>query len=76
MGLYKGQNIIAGSYMLPRADGNRQGNVSRERRRKKKKREEEEKKEYEEREENKKAGSAENICQRRISLPCFRLRGL
>jgi hypothetical protein len=35
MGLYKGQNIIAGSYMLLRADDNRQGNVSRERRHKK-----------------------------------------
>jgi hypothetical protein len=36
MGLYKGQNIIAGSYMLPRADDNRQVNVSRKRRHKKK----------------------------------------
>jgi hypothetical protein len=35
MGLYKGQNIIAGSYMLPRADDNRQVNVSRKRRHKK-----------------------------------------
>jgi hypothetical protein len=38
MGLYKGQNIIAGSYMLPRADDNRQVNVSRKRRHKKKRR--------------------------------------
>jgi hypothetical protein len=29
MGLYKGQNIITGSYMLPRADDNRKVNVSR-----------------------------------------------
>jgi hypothetical protein len=36
MGFYKGQNIIAGSYMLPRADDNRQVNVSRKRRHKKK----------------------------------------
>jgi hypothetical protein len=35
MGLYKGQNIIAGSYMLPRVDDNRQVNVSRKRRHKK-----------------------------------------
>jgi hypothetical protein len=35
MGLYKGQNIIAGSYMLPRADDNRQVNVSRKRMHKK-----------------------------------------
>jgi hypothetical protein len=34
MGLYKGQNIIAGFYMLPRADDNRQVNVSRKRRHK------------------------------------------
>jgi hypothetical protein len=54
MGLNRGQNIIAGSYMLPRADDNRQVNVSRTRRHKKV-REEEEKKEYEGREENKEA---------------------
>jgi hypothetical protein len=36
MGLYKGQNIIAGFYMLPRADDNRQVNVSRKRRHKNK----------------------------------------
>jgi hypothetical protein len=36
MGLYKGQNIIARFYMLPRADDNRQVNVSRKRRHKKK----------------------------------------
>jgi hypothetical protein len=53
MGLCKGQNIITGSYMLPRADDNRQVNVLRTRRHKK--REEEEKKEYEGREENKEA---------------------
>jgi hypothetical protein len=35
MGLFKGQNIIAGFYMLPRADDNRQVNVSRKRRYKK-----------------------------------------
>jgi hypothetical protein len=35
MGLYKGQNIITGSYMLPRADDNRQVNVSRKRMHKK-----------------------------------------
>jgi hypothetical protein len=37
MGLYKGQNIITGSYMLPRADDNRQVNVSRKRIHKRKK---------------------------------------
>jgi hypothetical protein len=43
MGLYKGQNIITGSYMLPRADDNRQVNVSRRRMHiKKEKREDEE----------------------------------
>jgi hypothetical protein len=31
MGLYKGQNIITGSYMLPKADDNRQVNVFRKR---------------------------------------------
>jgi hypothetical protein len=40
MGLYKGQNIIIGSYMLPRADDNRQVNVSRKRIHKKKKKNE------------------------------------
>jgi hypothetical protein len=39
MGLYKGQNIITCSYMLPRADDIRQINISRERRSKQKKRE-------------------------------------
>jgi hypothetical protein len=29
MGLYRGQNIITCSYMLPRADNNRKVNVSR-----------------------------------------------
>jgi hypothetical protein len=48
MGLYKGQNIITGSYMLPSADDNRQVNVSRKRMHKK--REEQEKKEGEGRE--------------------------
>jgi hypothetical protein len=42
MGLYKGQNIITGSYMLPRADDNRQVNVSRKRMHKKKRRKREE----------------------------------
>jgi hypothetical protein len=32
MGLYKGQNIITGSHMLPGADDNRQVNISRKRR--------------------------------------------
>jgi hypothetical protein len=36
MGLYKGQNTIAGSYMLPRVDDIRQINVSGTRRSKKK----------------------------------------
>jgi hypothetical protein len=31
MGLYKGQNIITGFYMLSRADDNRQVNVSKKR---------------------------------------------
>jgi hypothetical protein len=35
MGLNRGQNIITGSYMLPRADDNRQVNVLRTRRHKK-----------------------------------------
>jgi hypothetical protein len=38
MGLYKGQNIITGSYMLPRADDNRKDNASRKRMHKKNKR--------------------------------------
>jgi hypothetical protein len=38
MGLYKGQNIITGSYMLPKVDDNRQVNVSRERINKRKRR--------------------------------------
>jgi hypothetical protein len=42
MGLYKGQNIIAGSYMLPRADDIRQVNVSRKKGIKRKKKREEE----------------------------------
>jgi hypothetical protein len=46
MGLYKGQNIITGSYMLPRADDNRNVNVSRKKinRKKKEKMKEERKK--------------------------------
>jgi hypothetical protein len=75
MGLYKGQNIIAGSYMLPRADDNRQVNVSRKRRHKKESKEEK-KKESEGREENKEAESTKNICQRSISLPRFSTWGL
>jgi hypothetical protein len=43
MGLCKGQNIIAGSSMLPRADDIRQINISGKRRSKKKKRREENK---------------------------------
>jgi hypothetical protein len=79
MGLYKGQNIITGSYMLPRADDNRQVNVSRKRMHKK--REEQEKKEDEGKEgkntaKNKEAGSAKDICQRSTSLPRLRLGGL
>jgi hypothetical protein len=42
VGLYKGQNIITGSYMLPKADDNRQVNVSRKRIHKRKKKMEEE----------------------------------
>jgi hypothetical protein len=38
MGLKRGQNIIAGSYMLPKADDNRQVNVLWTRRHKKKRR--------------------------------------
>jgi hypothetical protein len=38
MGLYKGQSIITGSYMLHRADDNRQVNVSRKWRHKKNRR--------------------------------------
>jgi hypothetical protein len=57
MGIYKGQNIIAGSYMLPRADDNRQVNISRKRMHKK--REEQEKKEDEGREDNNTAKNKE-----------------
>jgi hypothetical protein len=70
MGLYKDQNIITGSYMLPRADDIRQVNVSRKRMHKKKRRT------REKREENKEAGSTKNICQRSTSLPHLRLGGL
>jgi hypothetical protein len=38
MGLYRGQNIITGSYILPRADDNRKVNVSRKKINKRKKR--------------------------------------
>jgi hypothetical protein len=44
MGLYKGQNIITGSYMLPRADDNRQVNVSKKKINKRKKKMKEERK--------------------------------
>jgi hypothetical protein len=44
MGLYKGQNIIIGSYMLPKADDNRQVNVSRKRINNRKKKMKEERK--------------------------------
>jgi hypothetical protein len=55
MGLYKGQNIITGSYMLPRADDNRQVNVSR-------------KKEDEEREEKKTQQKIKKQGVRKISV--------
>jgi hypothetical protein len=54
MGLYKGRNIITGSYMLPRADDNRQVNVSRKRMHKK--REKQEKKRMKEERKIKKQG--------------------
>jgi hypothetical protein len=80
MGLYKGQNIITDSYMMPRADNNRHVNISR-KRMPKKKREEKEKREVEEREgnntaKNKEAGSTKNICQKGTRLPRLRLGGL
>jgi hypothetical protein len=40
MGLCKGQNIIVGSYMLPRVDDIRQTNISGKRRSEKRRREE------------------------------------
>jgi hypothetical protein len=46
MGLYKGQNIIIGSYMLPRADDNRKVNVSRKKINKRKKKMKEERKKH------------------------------
>jgi RNA binding exosome subunit len=46
MGLYKGQNIIAGSYMLPRADDNIKVNVSRKKINKRKKKMKEERKKH------------------------------
>jgi hypothetical protein len=52
MGLYKGQNIITGSYMLPSTDDNRQVNVSRKRMHKK--REEQENKKMKVKEEREK----------------------
>jgi hypothetical protein len=74
MGLYKGQNIIADSYMLPRADDIGQVNVSRKRRHKK--RETRKRNRSRKEEENKEAGNTKNICQRSISLPRLRLGGL
>jgi hypothetical protein len=79
MGLYKGQNIITGSYMLPRADDNRQVNVSKKRMHKKeknkrKKRMKEERKKTTTK--NKEAGSTKNIYQRSTSLPRLGLGGL
>jgi hypothetical protein len=74
MGLYRGQNIITGSYMLPRADDNKQVNISRKRMHKK--REEQEKKEDEGREENKEAGSMKNICQKKHKFTPSSTRGL
>jgi hypothetical protein len=65
MGLYKGQNIITGSYMLPRADDNRQVNVSR----KKEDEGREEKKKKKKHSKNKEAGSTKDICQGSTSLP-------
>jgi hypothetical protein len=73
MGLYKGQNIITGSYMLPRADDNRQVNVSRKRIHKRKKKMKEER---ENTAKNKEAGSTKDICQGSTSLPRLRLGGL
>jgi hypothetical protein len=42
--MYKGQNVITGSYMLPRADDNRQVNISRKSIHKRKKKMKEERK--------------------------------
>jgi hypothetical protein len=74
MGLYKGQNIIIGSYMLPRADDNRQVIVSRKRIHKRKKKMKEERKKNIAK--NKEAGSTKDICQESTSLPRLRLGGL
>jgi hypothetical protein len=79
MGLYKGQSIITGSYMLPRADDNRQVNVSRKSMHKKmrKKRREKMKKERKTTHQKiKEAGSTKNICQRSTSLRRLQLGGL
>jgi hypothetical protein len=73
MGLYKGQNVITGSYMLLRADDNGQGNVSRKRIHKRKKKMKEEEKNIAK---NKEAGSTKDICQASTSLPRLRLGGL
>jgi hypothetical protein len=76
MGLYKGQNIITCSYMLPRADDNRHVNISRKRMHKKKRREKTKKIEENNTAKNKEAGNTKNIYQRSTSLPRLRLGGL
>jgi hypothetical protein len=80
MGLYKGQNIITGSYMLPRADDNRQVNVSRKRMHIKKRRKREERRQRKRgkitQQKSKQAGNTKNICQKNTSLPRLRLGGL
>jgi hypothetical protein len=75
MGLYKSQNITTGSYMLPRADDNKNVNVSRKKinRKKREKMKEERKKNIVR---NKEAGSTKDICQGSTSLPRLRLGGL
>jgi hypothetical protein len=65
MGLYKGQNIIAGSYILPRADDITQINVSRKKGSKKR-----------ERRGRETGVGRKGGKQRSISLPCLRLGGL
>jgi hypothetical protein len=61
--------------MLPRADDNRQVNVSRKRRHKKKK-EEEEKKEYEGKEENKEVESTTKNLSKKHKFTPFLTQGL
>jgi hypothetical protein len=73
MGLYEGQDIITGSYMLPRADDNRQVNVSRKRIHKRKKKMKKEKKNIAK---NKEAWGTKDICQGSTSFPRLRLGGL